>query len=89
MIHLRYEALPATMTSLVNATIDNDTYAQIVIPFYAVGNMLYHRGEEGRASELLNYAIAKGKEMYAYYNRTSFETQNNVQFRVQKGTLNV
>jgi hypothetical protein len=43
MIHLRYEAKPATMTTVVDATIDNDIFAQIVIPFYAVGSMLYHR----------------------------------------------
>lgn len=89
MIHLRYEAIPATMTSVVWCTIDNDIFAQIVIPFYAVGSMLYHRWEEGRASELLNFAIAKGKEMYAYYNKSSFESQNGTQYRMQKGRLNI
>lgn len=85
MIHLRYEQKPITMTTGVDATIDNDIYAQIVIPFYAVGSMLYHRWEEQRASELLNFAIAKGKEMYAYYNKTSYESQNWVQYKMQKG----
>lgn len=89
MIHLRYEAIPATMTSVVWCTIDNDIFAQIVIPFYAVGSMLYHRWEEQRASELLNFAIAKGKEMYAYYNKSSFESQNGTQYRMQKGMLNI
>lgn len=42
-IHMRYEKNPATMTSVVDATIDNDVYAKSVIPYIAVGELFYNR----------------------------------------------
>jgi len=46
MIKIRYEKLPATMTAIVDATISNDVYCKSVLPYLAVGEVMYNRGEE-------------------------------------------
>lgn len=88
-IRLRYEKLPTTMTTSVNATIDNDIYAQTTIPYLAVGEMLYNRGEEQRAADIINYAMWQIREMYRYYNGTSFEKLNGKQYSCAKWRLNI
>jgi hypothetical protein len=55
-IRVRYEKLPTQMTTGAStATITNDIFAQTTIPYYAVGEMLYNRGEESRAWEIINF----------------------------------
>jgi len=34
-----------------------DAYSKSTIPYLAIGEMLYQRGEEGRAAEILNFAL--------------------------------
>jgi len=51
--------------------------------------MLYNRGEEGRASEILNFAIGQIKEMYNYYNNTSYEKISGTAYKMGKNTLNI
>jgi hypothetical protein len=56
MIHLRYEKLPSEMTIASDiATIDNDIYAKSTIPYLCAGEVLFNRGEESRASQILNF----------------------------------
>jgi hypothetical protein len=48
-IRVRYEKLPTMMTTGAStATISNDIFAQTTIPYYAVGEMLFNRGEQER-----------------------------------------
>lgn len=72
-IHMRYEKNPTTMTTSVDCAVDNDVYAKSVIPYFAVGELLYNRGEERRGADLLNFAMGQLKSMYTYYNNSSFE----------------
>jgi len=89
MIRLRYEKQPTTLATGIDATIDNDIYAKTTIPYLAVWEMLYNRGEEWRAAEILNFALGQVKEMYNYYNNTSFEKLNWVQYKMWKWKLNI
>jgi len=88
-IHLRYEKNPTTMTTSVNATIDNDIYAKGTIPYIAVGELLYNRWEEWRAAELLNFGIWQVREMFDYYNKSSFEKISGTAYRTAKSHLNI
>lgn len=88
-IQMRYEKLAPTMTSSVWPIIDNDTYAKMCIPPLAVWNMLYNRWEEGRAAQVLQYAIANIRQMYSYYNDTVYESQNGVQYKIWKNRINI
>jgi len=77
MIRVRYEKLPTTMTlSTSTCMIPNDVYAKSVISYLAVGEVMYNRGEEGRAGELLNFACGQLREMYKFYNNASYESLN-------------
>lgn len=88
-IHMRYEKNPATMTTIVDCSIDNDVYAKAVIPYFAIGELLYNRGEERRGADLLNFAMGQLKSMYTYYNKSSFEKLNGVQYKTAKSHLNI
>lgn len=89
-LRLRYEKLPTSMsTGASTSVISNDIFAQTTIPYYAVGEMLYNRGEESRAAEIINFWMGKIKEMYTYYNQASFEKQSGVQYGMSKGKLNI
>lgn len=89
-IRLRYEKLPTTMTlSTDEATIANDIYAKTTIPYLAVGEMLYNRGEEQRGGELINFGLGKVTEMFDYYNSTDHEKQSKVQYSSSKSHLNI
>jgi len=67
-IWMRYVKVPAEMTTLVGCSFDNDLYAKTTIPYLAVAEMLYNRGEEDRAGQLYAFALSQVKEMYTYYN---------------------
>lgn len=71
-INLLYEKAPPTMTSLVDATIP-DAYATTTIPYVAVAEMLYERGEEDRAARLLSRACGKIRTMYDAYSQMNSE----------------
>lgn len=89
-IRVRYEKLPTTMSAGSDtATISNDIFAQTTIPYIAVWEILYNRGEEWRAAELINFWIGQVKEMYTYYNQASFEKQSGVQYKMSKWKLNI
>lgn len=88
-IHLRYEKKATTMTAWADTTTIPDDYAQSTIPYLAIGEMLYNRGEESRAAEIINFALWQIKEMYTYYNNRSFESINGVQYKVWKGKFNI
>lgn len=66
------------------ATITSDLFAKATIPYVAVGEMLYNRGEEARAKDILNFGYSQVKEMYNYYNNKSFERVSGVQYGMQK-----
>jgi hypothetical protein len=46
--------------------------------------MLYNRGEEKRAAEIINFGISKIKAMYTHYNKSSYEKQSGVQYQMSK-----
>lgn len=71
-IHLLYEKKPSTITSTVDATIPEE-FAEHTIPYIAVAEMFYERGEEDRAARLLNRAIGRVKTMYDYYGNMNTE----------------
>ncbi len=89
-IRVRYEKLPTMMTTGAStATITNDIFAQTTIPYYAVWEMLFNRGEQERWAEIINFGMWKIKEMYTYYNQASFEKQSWVQYKMSKWKLNI
>lgn len=89
-IRLRYEKIPAMMTTWTDlCTISNDIFARTTIPYIAVWEMLYNRGEESRAAEIINFWIGQIKEMYTYYNQASYENISGVQYKMSKGSLNI
>ncbi len=89
-LRVRYEKLPTSMsTGASTATISNDIFAQTTIPYYAVWEMLYNRGEQERWAEIISFGMWKIKEMYTYYNQASFEKQSGVQYGMSKGKLNI
>ena len=51
--------------------------------------MLFNRGEEQRAGEIYNMALKHIKMMYSWYNDTSFESQNGVNYSMGHGKLNI
>ena len=82
---LRYEKTPATMVNVTDECfIPNITYAKATIPYLAIWEMLYNRGEEARASNLINFALWQVEEMYKFYNNTSMEDPSGTQYRVAK-----
>lgn len=82
-IHLMYEKQPATITSVVDASIP-DTFASFIIPQIAVAEILYERGEEERASRLLNRAVGRVKNMYDYYSQMNSELPFGNRVRTSK-----
>lgn len=89
IIRFRYEKLPASMTAVVDCAIPNDIYAQTTVPYLAVAEMLYNRWEEGRAAEIINFAIGQIREMYTYYDDTMYEDISGVQYGMSKSKLNL
>ncbi len=88
-IHVRYETTATTMTVSGSTTTIPELYAPSTIPYLAIGEMLYNRGEESRAAEIINFALWQIKEMYTYYNNKSHESINWVQYKIWKGKLNI
>ena len=88
-IHLRYDKVATTMTESSDTATIPDAYSKSTIPYLAIGEMLYQRGEEGRAAEILNFALWQVKEMYKYYNDHSFESISGVQYKMGKSKLNI
>lgn len=52
-----------------------DEYALNTIPYLAVAEMLYNRGEPDQAKELNMFGFANALEMYAYYQTQQRELQ--------------
>ena len=85
IIHLRYEKQPAWMTDIDDVSIiPNDIQARNILPQYAVGQMLYYRGEEERAASIINFALALIKQAYTYYNNQGMENQSGYGYNVGK-----
>ena len=58
IIKLRYKKTPTVMTlSTSTCTIDKDIYARTTIPYLAVAEMMFNRGEEARGAEIINFAM--------------------------------
>ena len=88
-IHLRYEKLATEMTVSGSLATIPDAYSKATIPYLAIGEMLYNRWEETRGGEIINFALGQCKEMYSFYNNSSFESINWVQFKTWHGKLNI
>jgi hypothetical protein len=86
-ILLRYERKPETMVNSTDEVIiDNDEFALATIPYIAVWEMLYNRGEEQRWAELLNFWLGQLQEMYAYYNNSTYEKLSGTQYKIWKSS---
>ncbi len=74
-IHLRYEKKPTEFTTTsTTATIDNDTYAKIILSTFAAAELLMFRWEEMRAKQIINDVVRrKVKASYVFYNNTDYE----------------
>lgn len=84
-IRLRYDKIPTAMSATTDlTTIDNDQFAQMILPYLAVAELLYSRGEEDRASKLYNHAVWRAKRAYTYYNNQSFEDISGVRVSSDK-----
>lgn len=88
-IHMRYEKLATEMTASGSLATIPDTYSKATIPYLAIWEMLYNRWEEERAASILNFALGQVKEMYTFYNNSSYESINGVAFKTGKGKLNI
>ena len=87
---MRYEVKPTAVTSESDTLfIPDDYYALSTIPYLLAGEVLYNRGEEKRAAEVLNFGLGQVKEMYDHYNQKTFEKLGGRQVKYQKGKFNV
>jgi hypothetical protein len=75
---IRYEKKSTTMLVWTDITTIPDEWAISTIPYIAVWEMLFNRGEEWRAAELLNFWYGQVREMYTYYNNQSSQDMNNM-----------
>ena len=87
-IRLRYERIVEPMVEPSDeCAIKNDIYAMNVIPYLAVGEVMYNRGEEQRGAEIINFGMGQLREMYKFYNKMGIERGTN--YRMGKGRLNI
>lgn len=85
IIKLRYEKLPTEMVDDTDeSTIPNSIYAKGTIPYLAVAEMLFNRGEESRAAEIINFACWQITEMYSHYNDTMYQDPSGKQYKSGK-----
>lgn len=88
-IHLRYQKKAIKMVDSTDETTIPEDFAPYTIPYLALGEMLYNRGEEWRGAELINFGLGKVKEMYTYYNNKAYESISGVQYKSWKSKLNI
>ena len=89
-IRFRYQKNPTTMVDNTDtASIPDDDYVKNTIPYLAVAEMFYNRGEESRAAEIINFAMGNIREMYDHYNKSSFESISGTRYKTGKSKLNV
>lgn len=89
MIKLRYERVFPDMSSIVGCAIDNDTFAKTTVPYLAVAQTLFDRGEEWRAAQIYSVAISYIREMYDWYNNTDYENISWVHYLMGRWHLNI
>ncbi len=90
MIHLMYEKIATAMSAGTDLATIPDAYSEQTIPFIAVWEMLYHRGEEARWLQLLNFAYGNILSMYDYYANQWNEILNNQRIKTgQDSYLNI
>lgn len=65
-------------------TIDDETDAKGCIPYLAVGELLYNRGEESRGAELIMLGMAQVRTMYRAANNTTYQDPSGKQYRAGK-----
>lgn len=90
IIRLRYEKTPPMLVNITDTVIiDNDLFAKTTIPYIAVWEMLYNRGEEQRGGEILSFWLLKLREMYTFYNDNWYRDPSGMQYRSAKWRLNI
>lgn len=88
-LRFRYMKSPTSMTLATDPVwIPDDDYAKSTIPYLAVAELFYNRGEEWRAAEIINFAMGNIKEMYDYYNKSSSESMSWMQYGLPKSRMN-
>ena len=77
MIRLEYLKQPTEMTQASDESSIPGIRARRTIPYLAVWEMLYNRGEEDRGMRVLWLAYSMIAEMYSYFGNINNETLNN------------
>lgn len=90
ILRMRYEKKPTALSSASDAVIiDQDIYAQSIIPLLAVGQIMRDRWQQQSWTQKIIEAIEPLKSMYAYYNNNSYQRLSWVQYKMWKWNLNV
>lgn len=85
LIRLRYMKKPPVMVAGTDETmIEDETDAKGTIPYLAVGELLYNRGEEARGAELIMLGMAQVRTMYRAANNTTYQDPSGKQYRAGK-----
>jgi len=89
-IRFEYQKLPTTMTLTSDLVTIPDTYCLNTIPYIAVSEFLFNRGEPDIWIELNNFWYNNVKTMYAFYNDQQVEKNYNQRVRTSRdGFINV
>lgn len=83
-IQLTYQRKPTLLVATTDLLTVPDEYSLTTIPYIAVGQMLFNRGEEERGLELWNIGMNNTKEMYDATNASNKEAIYNVRVRTSR-----
>jgi len=90
MFHLVYNRQVTALSATTDAVIiPSDIFALDTIPYVAVAELMFNRGEEQRGQAILAYAYPKIKSMYSYYNKQGSEDNQLKSYTMDKGKLNL
>ena len=90
MLRLRYERKPNILINEDDVIIiPDDVYAITTVPYLAVWETMYNRGEEQRWAEVINWWDGKLREMYKFYNKMWIERNTSQQYRMAKSKFNI
>lgn len=88
-IRFEYQKLPTTLIDIADIATIPDTYVLSTIPYIAVSEMLFNRGEPDIGIELNNLWYSNVKTMYSFYTGQQKELNYNQRVRTSRdGMLN-
>lgn len=88
-IRFEYQKLPTTFINTTDLATIPDTYVLSTVPYIAVSEMLFNRGEPDIGIELNNFGYNNVKTMYSFYTWQQKELNYNQRVRTSRdGLLN-